>query len=102
MAPWKTIEAPTQRTALTRPHFMASTSSPSSRISPPTRAPAGSSRSSASASVDFPHPDSPAIPSFWPASSRRSTPRTAAASPAYVTVRPLTSSRLTGTPPASG
>ena len=70
IAPWKTIDAPAQRTARSRPHFMVRMSSPSSRISPLRVADAGSSRSSASASVDFPQPDSPAMPSFWPASTR--------------------------------
>ncbi len=82
IAPWKTIDAPAQRTALTWPHFMARTSSPFSRISPVTFVPAGSSRSRASASVDFPQPDSPAMPSFLPASTSRFTPRTAWAPPA--------------------
>ncbi len=102
IAPWNTIDAPAQRTARTRPHFMVSTSSPSSRTRPPTRVPAGNSRSRASASVDLPQPDSPASPSFRPASSRRSTPRTASAPPGYVTVSPLTSSRLNASPPAGG
>lgn len=111
IAPWKTMEAPAQRTARTRPHFMVSTSSPSRRISPVTRVPAGSSRSSVSARVDLPQPDSPAMPSFWPAFTVRFTPRTAATPPAYVTSRSRTSSRgcavgvlggFNGSPPAWG
>ncbi len=81
MAPWKTIEAPAQRTARTRPQRIVSTSSPFSRISPVTRVSGGSSRSSARARVDLPQPDSPATPIFCPAASDRSTPRTAATPP---------------------
>ena len=65
-APWKTIASSVQRTARSRPGFIVSTSSPSSRTSPVTCAPRGSSRSSAPASDDLPQPDSPARPSVSP------------------------------------
>ncbi len=81
IAPWNTIEAPTHLTARSRPHPIVSTSSPPSRISPVTDAFAGSSRSTAIANVDFPQPDSPAMPSVPPASSVKSTPRTAGTAP---------------------
>nr|BFE87689.1 hypothetical protein GCM10020093_102900 [Planobispora longispora] len=81
-APWKTTEADAHRTARSRPHVIASTSSPSSMISPVTRAVFGSSRSRASASVDFPDPDSPATPRASPSASSSETPRTAGTSPA--------------------
>ena len=76
-APWNTIARSVQRTARSRPGFIASTSSPSSRTSPVTSVPLGSSRRSAPASDDFPQPDSPASPSVSPTSSSMSTPRTA-------------------------
>ena len=55
-----------------------SRSSPSKRISPETiRAAGGSKRSSESASVVFPEPDSPTIPSVSPSASVRETSSTA-------------------------
>ena len=77
MAPWKTTEAPAQRTVRRCPHLMVSTSSPSSRICPVMRAVAGNSRSNARATVDLPLPDSPANPKVLPGSKNRSAPRTA-------------------------
>ena len=80
-APWNTIDAPAQRTARSRPGFMASTSSPSRRIWPSVFVPAGSSRSSAMAIVDLPQPDSPATPTVSPWCTSRLTPRTAGTPP---------------------
>ena len=60
---------------------MVSTSSPSSRIWPSVRGPAGRRRSSAMATVDLPQPDSPATPTVSPSWTSRLTPRTAGTSP---------------------
>ncbi len=44
-------------------------------------APTGSSRETASAVDDLPHPDSPTIASVWPGATANETPRTAWRSP---------------------
>ena len=84
MAPWNTMEASAHRTARSRPQLAWVRSSPWKRTLPSTRAPTGSNRSSESAIVDLPDPDSPATPSVWPASRSKSTPRTARTSAALV------------------
>ncbi len=80
IAPWNTIEACAQRSARTLPHFIVVTSLPSTSTSPVTVALLGCMRSTVLVSVDFPQPDSPAIPRVWPASTERLTPRTAGTS----------------------
>jgi hypothetical protein len=84
IAPWNTIEASAHRSARSRPQDSAPTSVPRTSTCPPTCAVRGSSRSAASASVDLPHPDSPASPSVSPASRASDTPRTAGSTPRAV------------------
>ena len=77
-APWKTIEAPAQRTARRRPGFIVRMSSPVEHGSRPR--PSWSrecSRRMAPAIVDLPQPDSPASPRTSPLLHRHVTPRTA-------------------------
>ena len=81
IAPWNTIDAPVQRTARSRPGFMSSTFSPSSRIVPSIFVFGGSRRRIAPAIVDLPHPDSPASPTTSPFLTVMSTPRTAGTPP---------------------
>ena len=73
-----------QRTARSRPGFIAYTSSPSSSTLPLTSVPLGSSRSTAPAMVLLPQPLSPARPTVSPVSSDRFTPRTAGTDPPSV------------------
>ena len=68
-APWKTIDAPAQRTARSSPQRIVSTSSPSNSTSPVTVAFGGCSRRMVLASVDLPQPDSPATPTICPRST---------------------------------
>ena len=84
-APWKTIEAPgPAQGPQRRPTSSPARSGRSTSTSPPTSAPAGWSRSTVPASVDLPHPDSPASPTTSPSWTTRSTPRTAGSGPSAV------------------
>ncbi len=83
-----------------------SSSLPSSRTLPPTRAFGGKRPMAASAVTDFPEPDSPTSATVWPGAIAKSTERTAGSSPASLgneTVRSRTSSKglLTRAPSAA-
>jgi hypothetical protein len=77
IAPWKTMAAWVQRTARALFSPSASTSTPSRRTLPATLAKEGSKPMAARISVVLPQPDSPSTPTRSPASTVRSTPRTA-------------------------
>ena len=80
IAPWNTIAPWVHRTARSRPQRIAVRSSPPSSTVPVRVALRGSSRRADMARVDFPQPDSPAMPTVPPGSTARSTPSTATTS----------------------
>jgi hypothetical protein len=78
------MAASAHRTARSWPHGIVCTSLPLTVTAPSTRALRGCSRRTVEASVDLPHPDSPAIPTLSPAATDIVTPRTAGRSPPAV------------------
>ena len=86
IALWNTMEMRFQRSARSSFSVSESRSRPSKWTSPPEiTAGAGRMRSSAWASVDFPLPDSPAMPRISPRSTSSETRSTARTGPRSVT-----------------
>ena len=92
---WKIIATSAPRRSRSVAADAPTSSRPSNRIDPVTRAEGGSSRGTAMSDTDLPEPDSPTTPSTSPGSTVKPTSRTAWTSPSSegnVTERPSTSS----------